>query len=100
MSDRFRPPRSGLDQAGISTLADYAQLTQFAGWHALREHYESQIVRQKQEWGDALFKGDPPESSEVAFRAGFYEGVMAVLDTPSKAETRLTRELQRRKDAA
>ena len=100
MSDRFRTPKSGLDQADMSALADFAQLAQFTGWQHLRDHYEDQITRQKQEWGEALFRGDPPDSSEVAFRAGFWEGVIAVLDTPSKAETRLTRELQRRKDAA
>jgi hypothetical protein len=84
----------------VGELADFAQLVQFPGWVRLRDHYETMIFHQKQEWGEALFTGCPPEDSEVAFRAGFWQGVMAVLDTPSRAETRLTREIQKRKDVA
>ena len=100
MPDRFRPPASGLRSLEVSELVDFAQLVQFPGWARLRDHYEALIVRQKQEWGDALYAGIAPESSEVAFRAGFWSGVTAVLDTPSRAETRLARELGKRKDVA
>lgn len=95
-----RIPSRGLRDLEVPELADFAQLAQFPGWAKLREHYEGLIDSQKQDWGDALFKGDPPAETEVAFRAGFWAGVTAVLDTPSAAETRLSRELQRRKDAA
>lgn len=100
MTDRFRSPASGLRSLEVGELADFAQLAQFPGWGRLREHYEAMIFQQKQEWGDALYAGIAPESSEVAFKAGFWSGVLAVLDTPSRAETRLGRELQKRKDVA
>jgi hypothetical protein len=84
----------------VGELADFAQLVQFPGWIALRDHYEVMVVKQKEDWGEALFAGCPPSETEVAFKAGFWAGVMAVLDTPSRAETLLARELQKRKDVA
>jgi hypothetical protein len=100
VSDRFRSPASGLRSLEVGELADFAQLVQFPGWVRLRDHYEAMIAKQKEDWGEALLTGSPPDETEVAFKAGFWAGVIAVLDTPSRAETRLAREIQRRKDVA
>jgi hypothetical protein len=90
-------PPLRLSQVEVGDLADIAQLTSLHGWTVLQQHYRMLADRQKQDWGEALYRGDPPEEAEAAFRAGFWEGALAVLDTPSRAEDRLERELKRRK---
>jgi hypothetical protein len=98
MSDRFRTPRSGLDQAGSLELADFAQLAQFPGWQKLRDHYESLTGTSRN--GETPCSKGTPREFRSRLPGGLLEGVMAVLDTPSQAETRLTRELATRKDHA
>jgi len=95
-----RAPHPNLRILGTAELGDMAALLQFPGWLQLCDHYHGMIDAQKKAWGEAVYKGEIPDEREAAFRAGFWEGVQAILDTPSKAETRLVRELQQRKEPA
>lgn len=89
-------PNRGLDKLEPGDLEDVARLKGQRGWTRLQAHYRDLAERQKQDWGEAVYKGEPPTRLEAAYRAGFWEGALAVLDTPVRAEDRLRRELERR----
>lgn len=83
-----------LDTLDIGAKADVASITLHPGWAWLRSRYAELIEKQKQDWGEELYKGRSLDPYEVAEIRGFWKGVQAVLETPARAEAQIGRELK------